>query len=402
MRTQDSQRGFSLLELMIAIAIFTIVSGAALALFVQNEPVFTHQQNQAALNIAMRNSVAQLQLDVTNAGAGVYPNVPSSFNIPTWPVAVTIQNNVVSSTAPVIPCNTPATYTYGPNCFDQLDVITTDMSTKNTPPSHPSDSTGTNSVNISAGGTITMYLTPAAPTNPAPSPWPTAAALTALASDYSVGDEILLLSGGTAATQYSAVVLTSGGSVVGNFVKIQFASVTSTTVGSTTYYLNTTDPLNIAKYSNPSLEKNQFGPSDWVERLAPVIYQVDTSNPADPQLDRCIGSCAVSKTVLADQIIGFKVGAAYFDPASSDTCGDNSSTTVYTTTYYYNNNAAAPTGCSNMFTDIRAIQISLIGRTNPTDATTAENYRNGFDGGPYQIEALSAVINPRNLSMNGN
>ena len=201
---------------MIAIAIFTIVSGAALSLFVQNEPVFTHQQNQAALNIAMRNSIAQLQLDVTNAGAGVYPNEPSSFNIPTWPIAVTIQNNVVSSTAPVIPCNTPATYTYGPNCFDQLDVITTDMSTKNTPPSHPSDSTGVNPVNISAGGTITMYLTPVPP--PAPSPCATmAAALSCLAADYSVGDEILLLSGGTGATQYSAVVLTSGGTVVRKF-----------------------------------------------------------------------------------------------------------------------------------------------------------------------------------------
>jgi len=129
---------------------------------------------------------------------------------------------------------------------------------------------------------------------------------------------------------------------------------------------------------------------------------VDTSNPSDPQLDRCIGSCAVSKTVLADQIIGFKVGAAYFDPASSDTCGDNSSTSVDTTTYYYDNNDAPPAGCQNKFTDIRAVQISLIGRTNPTDATTADNYHNGFDGGPYQIEALSAIINPRNMTMNGN
>jgi len=403
MKIRTEQHGFSLLEMMIAIVIFTIISGAALALFVQNEPVFTHQQNQAALNIAMRNSIAQMQLDVINAGAGVYPNVPSSFNIPTWPVAVTITNNVVSSTAPVTPCNTASTYTYGTNCFDQLDVITTDISTENTPPSHPSNSTGTNPVNIAAGGTITMYLTPAPTTYPTPSPWPTTAALNALASDYHVGDEVLLIAGGTNETQYNSVVLTSAGSVSGNYVTIQFASDTVSTVSGTTYYLNTTDPLNISKYANADLTQNEFGPTDWVERLAPVIYQVDTTNSTDPQLDRCIGTCSIAadKTVLADQIIGFKVGAAYFDPASTDTCGDNTSTSSDTPTYYYNNNASAPTGCNNMWTDIRAIQISLIGRTNPTDATTAENYRNSFDNGPYQIEALSVIINPRNMSMNG-
>ena len=389
---------------MIAMAIFTIVTGTAFALFVHSQLLFTPQQNQAALNIAMRNSVAQLQLDVTNAGAGYFPNVPNTYNMPGWPVAVTIQNNVVSSTPPIAPCNTPATYTYGPNCFDSMNVITTDIGPtsapsaiyENTPPSNPSNGAGV-SVNISTTGTL--YLQPAASTNPPPSPWPTAAALTSLAGDYHVGDEVLLVGGGSGATQYNAVVLTAAGVVSGNYVKITFSPVTAGTC------VNPADPLKIATVPNSDLSCS-FGPGDWAERIVSVTYTVDTSNPTDPQLDRCVNSptctAAGSKTVLADQIIGFKVGAAYFDPASSDTCGDALSTSDDTVKYYYDNNDVPPAGCQNKFTDLRAVQISLIGRTNPLDATTAGNYRNGFDGGPYQIEALSVIINPRNMSMNDN
>ena len=38
-------RGFTLLELMIATAIFVVIGGAALALFAQHQPLFTRQQN---------------------------------------------------------------------------------------------------------------------------------------------------------------------------------------------------------------------------------------------------------------------------------------------------------------------------------------------------------------------
>jgi len=41
----------------------------------------------------------------------------------------------------------------------------------------------------------------------------------------------------------------------------------------------------------------------------------------------------------------------------------------------------------------------LIGRTNPS-GNVDEKFRNTFDQGPYKIQALSVVINPRNLSMN--
>jgi hypothetical protein len=356
---------------MIAMAIFTIVTGAALSLFVQNEPVFTHQQNQAALNIAIRNSIAQMQLDVTNAGTGFYTGI----NIPGWPVGVTIQNNVVTSGAP---CNTPSTYTYGPNCFDTLNIISTDP---NTPPAHPSDSTGAACVNLNTSASV--YLTPVAPTTTA-----------TLQSDYHSGDEALIVT--SSGQLYSAVVLTSAPTISGTMVKL--AHNVTNADGSNTA---ANDPLGITTLSNSSLGVS-FCPTDWVLRLSPITYSVDTTtNPADPQLDRCINSptctAAGSKTVLADQVIGFKVGAVYWNAANSDTCNDLSALSDDTPKYYY-----SATSCNNKFTLIRSIQVSLIGRTNPTDATTADNYRNGFDGGPYQIEGVSIVVNPRNMSMNGN
>ena len=58
--------------------VFLVVAGAALTLFSTQQPLLNRQQNFAALNIAMRNSVAQMQLDVVNAGTGYYPgtNIP--------------------------------------------------------------------------------------------------------------------------------------------------------------------------------------------------------------------------------------------------------------------------------------------------------------------------------------
>ncbi len=373
MKIQNSQRGFSLLELMIAIAIFTIVSGAALSLFVQNEPIFTHQQNQAALNIAIRNSIAQMQLDVTNAGTGYYQGV----NIPDWPVGVTIQNNYVTAGSP---CNTPSTYVYGPNCFDTLNVISTDP---NTPPAHPSDS-GANCVSSTSS---ILFANPIAPTT-----------LAQLAADFHSGDQLLLVNANGA--QMTSVVLTKDGQVSGGKVQLQH---NSTGADGTNTAAN--DPLGITTTLNNKLGTT-FCTTDWILRLSPVTYSVDTSNPADPRLDRCINTCATgTKTVLADQIIGFKVGAVFINPSSGDTCNDGSALNDDTTVYHYNVNAlntATPPGCSSMYTRIRAVQISLIGRTNPSNATTANNYRNGFDGGPYQIEGVSIVVNPRNMSMNGN
>src|SRR5690242_9442365 len=84
-----SSPGFSLVELMVAMAIFLVVGGAAVELAKKHVPLFTSQQSQTGLNLAMRNGVAQMQIDVVNAGTGYYQGV----NIPSWPIGITVLNS---------------------------------------------------------------------------------------------------------------------------------------------------------------------------------------------------------------------------------------------------------------------------------------------------------------------
>ena len=80
-----SPAGFSLVELTVAMAVFMVIGAAAVALVKMHVPLFTSQQNQTGLNLSMRNGVAQMQIDVVNAGTGYYQGV----NIPAWPIGIT-------------------------------------------------------------------------------------------------------------------------------------------------------------------------------------------------------------------------------------------------------------------------------------------------------------------------
>jgi len=220
---------------------------------------------------------------------------------------------------------------------------------------------------------------------------PTGTTAAALASDYHNGDQLLLVnssnsqmttitlsglagSGGTAATYTSGA--TTG-------VKLTF-NITNAD-GSNS---STNDPLSLTTSLNPKLGTS-FCSTDWIMRLAPVTYQVDTTTASNPKLTR---TQAGTTSVLAEQVIGFKVGAIAWN-VTDDTTG-----------YSYNasnSSTASPVGYSNEWWLIRSVQVALIGRTTPNPDPTF-TYRNGFDGGPYQIASEIATINPRNLSMNNN
>ena len=131
-RNMAPQAGFTLVELLVACAIFMIVAGATLSLFAKHLPIFNQQQNLAEVNIALRNSVAQMQLDVSNAGANYY----TGLNIPNYPVGLVLKNRVVASGGD---CRTGTPPSYGSTCFDTLNVIVADSAT---PPTNPSTSTG--------------------------------------------------------------------------------------------------------------------------------------------------------------------------------------------------------------------------------------------------------------------
>ena len=118
---------------------------------------------------------------------------------------------------------------------------------------------------------------------------------------------------------------------------------------------------------------------------------MDLTDPTNPTLTRTVAglSQTLSQKTLATQIVGFKLGVSLF----------NNTTDTDTTTYSfdassYNNGTSVPYN----YTLVRSVMVSLIGRTKPqTDPTYV--FRNTFDSGAYEIQGVSVVINPRNMSM---
>jgi hypothetical protein len=348
--------GFTLLELMLAVSMFVVIGGAAFMLFRQAVPVYTQQQNLAGIDIGVQNAVSQLQQDLVNAGTGYYVG----GNIPSWPVGVTIVNQ--SDTAS---CVTGSPWTYSSGCFDTLNIITSDP---NTAPQHPQ------TVNTNTSSSLLLST-----------PGLTAAQLTVLAGLYKSGDELLVVS--ASGLQMTTVKLTANGSVVSSNVKLQFSSTDSDGTNKTT---PANDPLAITTHvtladNGAAVFGVSFGTSDWILRLQPITYQVDTTNPGNPVLDRIQSG---TTNVLAQQIIGFRVGAALWNDTH------NTDAQIY-------NYQASNFGTGYDFTIVRSVRVSIIGRTTP-GATGVYNYQNSFDGGPYQVLGAAVVVNPRNLSMADN
>jgi len=371
--------GFSLIELLVAMGIFLAVGAAAFSLFSRHEVLLGQEQGVANLNIGLRNALAQLQIDVVNAGNGQIQGA----NVPAWPVGVTILNTNPTTAQ----CNPSATYpaTYAQACFDQLNVVMVDP---NTPPLHPQNSCMT-AYDTSSG--IPLYGT--VPTNPVTGLplYPVAT----VANSFLSGDQILFVTAN--GTKFTTAVLTAKGAVSTNppgDIQLSFNPTNANGTNAYTSNLITgpNDPLGISTYATPpppippgtttpppSYLTNSFCSADWVLRLLPIQYSVDVTNPSDPQLVR---TQAGVKNVVMDQVIGFKVGAAWWNNNVSTFAYD------YSAGDYY-----------NQFTLVRAVRVTVIGRTAPsTDPTYT--YRNPFDNGPYQIRGSSIVVNPRNLSMN--
>ena len=358
-------RGFTLLEMLVAAAVFLAISGAALALFAQHQPLFNKQQNMAALNIQIRNAVSQLQLDTINAGSGYYQGI----NIPDFPIGLTIQNNTTT------PCNTPSTFTYGPNCFDQLNIIAVDPTV---PPSHPSP--GGSSCQSTAVSS-NLFADPVAPTT-----------LAQLAADYHQGDQILLITANTSGTNtMTSVVLTKDGHVSGGKVQLDHNPT-----GSGGVNIAANDPTGLSTTANNKLGES-YCQTDWILKISPITYKVDTSVASNPKLIREQPSGSTNDVVVAEQMVGFKVGAITWNSCTGSCTSDDGSTYNYDSSTYSN---SAGSQAYN-YSLIRSVQIAVIVRTTPsTDPSYV--YRNGFDGGPYQIQSVSVVVNPRNLTMGNN
>jgi len=389
---QTHEAGFTLVELLVAAAIFIIISAAAFSLMAQHQPIFNQQQNLAEVNIALRNAVAQMELDVANAGANYY----SSVNIPNYPVGVVIKNNVVASSGD---CRTGTPKVYGANCFDQMSIITADIRTT---PMNPSinpvtpggDSTcqpitpTTNATNTRTS-TVTYLIPPMGSTT---------AQINALAARFNNGDQILFVKND--GSQYTTVALTANGAAYPNatsptYIKLTHGATTTYVSGATTYYgyntSATNDPYGMTTNANSMIGEG-YCSTDYVLRIVPITYKVDLTTPSNPTLLRQVAgqTQTIAQQTLATQIIGLKIGASLFNNVN-----DTDTTTYSFDASSYNNGTSVPYN----YTLVRSVMISLIGRTNPNPDPTYV-FRNSFDNGAYVIQGVSAVINPRNMSMN--
>jgi prepilin-type N-terminal cleavage/methylation domain-containing protein len=350
--------GFSLLELLVAMAVFLIVSGASFMLFQRHQALLSQEQGLTGLNIGLRNALTQIQADVVNAGNGL---VVGAY-VPAWPVGVTINNP-----APSTPCNNASTFTYTSTCFDKLYVILADQQTPTCYPQATINTSSTNTLNAV----------------------PTAGSASAYYHNFKNGDTVLLVK--ASGTPFTTLTLTadaptpSGSSIVLNFTPTS-AVIHDPGDGHITDNggINTHDNFLITTYA-PSNERGvSYGSSDWLIRLAPITYWVDTTtDPNNPKLMRQVAGG--NADIVMEQVVSFRVGAALVN--------DNSAN------YYYKASAAtnALGGYASDFTQVRSVRVSLMGRTKP-DA--ANPYRNQFDYGPYRVLGSSIVVNPRNLSMN--
>jgi prepilin-type N-terminal cleavage/methylation domain-containing protein len=376
-RSDARLRGFSLLELMIALAMFAVVSGAALSLFSQHQPLFNQQQNLAGVNIAMRNAVAQLQTDIVNGGAGYY----SGINIPNFPVGVVISNNVVASGGD---CRTGVPLTYGANCFDSLTVIVADPAT--TPVNILAGASA--SLPVTAGTCVSTTTDTSATTNLYVLP-PVGITAATYSGNFKNGDQILLVAGD--GSKYTTVKLTANGTTqnVGGTVYVLLAHSTKTNANGSNA---AADDLTGMSVHSPDLTTSQFCATAWLVRLTPILYDVDLSNTSDPKLRRTVliqgQTPAVNGVTVSEQIIGFKVGAALINGATDvSTYNFDASTFI---------SASSPGGYD--YTLVRSVMISMIGRTPPVTDPTYK-FRNAFDGGAYETQGVSVVVNPRNMSM---
>jgi hypothetical protein len=368
--------------------VFLLVSAGALVLFSRQQTNANSQPGLAGLNVGIRNATAQLQLDLANAASGNY----SGYNLPTWPLGVTIVNNVPTSS-----CYNSTTNSYGTSCFDQLNILVA-ANASSYPPINATDSTGgpSETTNCSYTNQGVAYGQAAIVNG-------TLQSLATTAGYYSAGDQLLFLN--STGTQITTVVLTQAPTVY-NSKAVKFTFNPTNSDGSNNL---ANDPLDITACGgttcptslNPPTPPlpvlatylgDQYCGGDWIIKLAPITYQVNASNANDPQLVRIKGG---TTTVVMDQVIGFKVGAALW----------NCITDTVTPQYYYdaskydvNNNSPPPYDAAYLFAFVRSLRVSLIARTTPS-SDPSFTFTNAFDGGRYLVQGASVVVNPRNLSM---
>jgi len=402
-----AQRGFSLTELIIAMAVFVVVAGAAFSLFGQQAEIATQQQNLSGVNVGLRNGISQMEMDMAGGGGNLLSGV---VNATPFYMSVIINNNIPGVAATCTPNTTNWSYPIPSACFDSYTILSPNNSlakpctTAGGVQAPPLTLVTATQVNVSTAQTVQANDANNVTANN-----------TADASCYKSGDEVLLLQFSTSACDVSVVQLhycmnvatLTHDATAGVPITLQLSAADTQaddpmgimyTPGGLTYFAN----------SQANLYPNGSYIVDIGTGSNAITYAVmaNPSNANDPQLVRCPGmSCTTANAqVVTDQLIGFKVGADLWNAKNA------SATDI--ANYIYNgaqycSDAQAGVDCTVSppvaydpydFTLVRAVRVSLIGRTNPLINPTGAVFLNGFDNGPYFVQQAATVVDLRNLS----
>ena len=411
-REQSSaKRGFSLTELMIAMAVFVIVAGAAFSLFGQQAGIATQQQTLSGVNIGLRNAVSQLEMDMAGGGGNLLAGVQ---NATPFYMSVIINNNIPGVAAACTPDSTTWAYPIASACYDSLTILSPNNSLAKPCTTGPVGYAQALPLALNASADLTSASTVTA--DDAISTANDAADLAC----FKNGDELLFIQPATgAACDVSGIAinyclnvatLTADSTWGGGGITLQVSASGTTSA----------DPLGIiyesggGTYFTNALADNFPSPGSYVVDLGTgsnaVTYtvMVNPSKANDPQLVRCPGTACTSSTaqVVTDQVIGFKVGADLWNGKSVTTGTDIANFNYNGSTYC--SDAMSGVDCTITppaaydpydFTLVRAVRVSVIGRTTPqSDKTIHSVFLNGFDSGPYLVQQSSAVVDLRNLS----
>lgn len=401
-------KGFSIFEMLVAMAVFLIVASAAFSLFNKHLAMVTEQQSLSGVNIGMRNAMSQLELDLAAAGPNLFSGVQQSGSpVQPFSLGVIIHNNTPAAAGACAP-NANWSYPINLACFDSLTLLTVKPCGGTTAAVLQIDDPGNSTESLSSSSIVWGN-----DFNPG-------ANLTNDAACYKQGDEILVVqpSNGIPLTCDSGnqfnycmgvVTLTKDAQVSGGKIQLQH---NPTGAGS--------DPLGILftsaatnNYSNANGLGVGYSNGAFIVDLGDgtndITYSVLTSatDPANDQLVRCNGTActATNAQVLTDQVIGFKVGAILWDNAKTNATDDAN--------YFYDSSkyctdAIVGADCSttpppandpNDFTLIRAVRVSMIARTVPkANSPALPNFKNGFDGGPYLVQQGSVSVDLRSIT----
>jgi len=423
-------RGFSLIELMVAMALFLIVAGAAFSLFNQHVQMATRQQNFSSVNIALRNAMSQLELDLSGAGQNLV-STDTQAQGENFTLGVIIHNNYVG-VAPACAVSTADwSYPVSSACFDSFTTVNLKPCTatggKTAPVLQLNDPTAGTTEFLNASASAYGNDTVSATDN---------TRATNDASCFKNGDEILVVQ---VPTQADSFVSCDGGTFSYCMGVVTLSADATVTSSGGTYYVrlphaaagSTHDPLQIVyasggitNFANALNVATGYasGIGTFIMDLGTaannniVTYAVmaNPSNAADPQLMRCPGpTCTTANAqMVADQVIGFKVGADIWGSQQGNTAEIGSY--LYNAAHYCSNAMIASVGPPVTYVDctatppsaydpydytlVRSVRISLVGRTTPAIDQQMAKFQNGFDGGPYLVQQAAVVVDVRNLS----